>query len=277
LSISRLLMPLRRRILAWRTACVRGDVHARDVLSRVAETYAAEARARGIAFDIELDPALARNLTGPFAALGDVLCALLDRAMDHGARCVALHVDVVNDDVAGQLVHFTVVDDRGARDHACPRLRAAAASVAAIGGVVHTESTADSGDRVIVELAFDLPRMPPRIDVKALRVSLGGEAALGEVVAALDRALCSDLADLDALLERPGVGLLQSWLHRVSGALGMAEASELARIGLALERELESGRRARIDRAIRRFAEDAMGVLTILREQVPALGYSPES
>ncbi|NID14751.1 Hpt domain-containing protein [Luteibacter yeojuensis] len=284
MSISRLLTPLRRWFRGWRAAHIADDVrpHARPgrdlphMLSRVAARYAAKGRARRIAFEIEVDPGLARDVTGPFDELGGVLCALLDRAMSQGSPYAALHVDVVGDDVAGQLVHFTVVDGRGARERDCPRLRAAAADVAAIGGVIHTENTADAGDRVIVELAFDLPRRPPRIDVNALRGTLGGEAALGEVIVALDRALCSDLADLDALLEQPGVGPLQAWLHRISGALGMAEASELARIGLALERELAGGRRPHVDRAVRRFAEDATGVLALLREQVPALGYSPE-
>lgn len=246
------------------------------MLSRVAARYAAEARARRIAFEIEVDPALARDLAGPFVALFDVLCTLLDRAMAQGSPYAALHVDVVGDDIVGQLVHFTVVAGCGPGHRDCSRLRAAEAIVASIGGLVHTEKTSDIGDRVIVELAFDLPRAPPRIDMKALCDTLGGEAALREVVIALDRALCSDLADLDVLLDGPGAGMLQAWLHRVSGALGMAEASELSRIGLALERELENGRRAHIDRAIRRFAEDATEVLRVLREQVPALGYSPE-
>jgi hypothetical protein len=277
-------MPLRRRISAWLAACTRSETRDRArldgglpcVLSRLAERYAAKARARRMTFEIEVDPALARDLAGPFPALEDVLAVLLDRAMEHGATHMALHVDVVGDGVAGQLLHFTVVDSRGACARDCARLRAAAATVASIGGVVHTESGPDFGDRVIVELAFDLPCAPPHIDVKALRDTLGGEAALREVVVALDRALCSDLADLDVLLESPGVGMLQAWLHRVSGALGMAEASELSRVGLTLERELENGRRAHIDRAIRRFADHASGVLRVLREQVPASGYSPE-
>jgi hypothetical protein len=43
-------------------------------------------------------------------------------------------------------------------------------------------------------------------------------------------------------------------------------------VGLALERELGSGRRPHLDRAIRRFAEDAAGVLHVLREELPSLG-----
>jgi HPt (histidine-containing phosphotransfer) domain-containing protein len=269
-------MPLRRRISAWCATCATDEVRARArtdgslplVLARLADHYAAE---------LEVDPALARDLTGPFAALGDVLSLLLDRALACGSPPVALHVDVVGDDIAGQLVHFTVVDGCIGHDRDGDRLRTAAAIVASIGGVVHAESGADCGGRIIVELAFDLPRTPPRIDVNALRSTLGGEAAMREVIIALDRALSSDLAELEILLEHPGSGLLQAWLHRVSGALGMAEASELSRIGLALEHELENGRRAHLDRAIRRFAEDAASVLRVLREEVPALGYSPES
>jgi hypothetical protein len=278
-------MPLRRRVAAWCAACVDdgthprksvdGDLHA--VLARVSTRCAARARSRGMRFELEVDPALVRHLAGPLDALEHVLCLLLERAVEHGSPRVALQVDVVGDDVAGQLVHFTVVDDHRPGETHCARLRDAATIVAAVGGVVHTERGADIGDRIIVELAFDLPHTPPSIDVEALRTTLGGEAALREVMAALDRALCSDLADLDVLLARPGVEQLQAWLHRVSGALGMAEASELARVGLALERELQKGRRPHLDRAVRRFAEDAARVLDVLREQVPSIGYSPRS
>ena len=227
---------------------------------------------QGAVFDMDVDPALVPELVGPVDALGSVLSLLLDRAFAHHRVHVALHVDVVGDDIAGQLVHFTVAETPATHAQDEPRLREAVAIVAAIGGRLHTEQGADIGDRVIVELAFDLPHTPPCIDVDALRSALGGEAALREVVIALDRALSSDIADLDLLLEREGVAHLQAWLHRVSGALGMAEASELSRIGLALERELENGRRSHLDRAIRRFAEDAAGVFRVLREQVPVDG-----
>ena len=86
-----------------------------------------------------------------------------------------------------------------------------------------------------------------------------------------------DLADLERLLAEPGTNALQAWLHRVSGALGMAEATALSRVGLSLERELEKGRQPHLDTAIRRFADDARQVLVALHEQVPPIGYSPDA
>lgn len=240
------------------------------MLAQLAAHYGATAHAHGTVFDMEVDPALVPELVGPADALASALSLLLDRAFGADAGRVALHVDVVSDDIAGQVVHFTVAEERATCDPDDANLREAAAIVAAFGGMVHTEQCSDIGDRVIVELAFDLPHTPPCVDVDALRSALGGEAALREVVIALDRALSIDVADLDLLLQRDGIAHLQAWLHRVSGALGMAEARELSRVGLALERELENGRRPRLDRAIRRFAEDAVGVFRTLREQVPA-------
>lgn len=240
------------------------------MLAQLASHYGAMAHAHDTAFDMEVDPALVPELVGPSEALANALSLLLDRAFGADAGRIALHVDVVSDDIAGQVVHFTVAEERAGGDIDDANLREARAIVAAVGGMVHTERCSDAGDRVIVELAFELPHTPPCVDVDALRSALGGEAALREVVIALDRALSSDIADLELLLEREGVAQLQAWLHRVSGALGMAEASELSRIGLALERELENGRRPRLDRAIRRFADDAAGVFRLLREQVPA-------
>jgi len=239
------------------------------VLAQIAAHYGAMAHAHGAVFDMEVDPALVQELVGPADALAEALSLLLDGAFRADADRVALHVDVVSDDIAGQVVHFTVAEERATCAPGDAHVREATAVVAALGGMLHTERCSDIGDRVIVELAFDLPHAPPCVDVDALRSALGGEAALREVVIALDRALSSDIADLDLLLQREGIAHLQAWLHRVSGALGMAEASELSRIGLALERELENGRRPRLDRAIRRFAEDAARVFRMLREQVP--------
>ncbi|NII53954.1 hypothetical protein [Luteibacter sp. SG786] len=240
------------------------------MLAQLAAHYGATAHAHGTVFDMEVDPALVPELVGPSHALANALSLLLDRAFGADAGRVALHVDVVSDDIAGQVVHFTVAEERATCEPNDANVREAATIVAAVGGTVHTEQCSDIGDRVIVELAFDLPHTPPCVDVDALRSALGGEAALREVVIALDRALSIDVADLDLLLQREGIAHLQAWLHRVSGALGMAEARELSRVGLALERELENGRRPRLDRAIRRFAEDAVGVFRTLREQVPA-------
>lgn len=143
------------------------------MLSRLAAHYVAIAHAQGAVFDMEVDPALVQELVGPADALANVLSLLLDRAFDRNAGRVALHVDVVGDDIAGQLVHFTVAEDRTAHEPDESRLREATAIVTAIGGTVHTEQGPDIGDRVIVELAFDLPHTPPCIDVDALRSALG--------------------------------------------------------------------------------------------------------
>ncbi|SEN16208.1 hypothetical protein SAMN02800694_2960 [Luteibacter sp. UNCMF331Sha3.1] len=228
--------------------------------------------------ELDIDPALAPDLSGPIVPLGDALRLLLDRSLTRRTWRVALHVDVVGDDASSQIVHFTVADENTAdtRD-GDERLRAASAAIAPFGGTIHVESGGDIGSRAIVEVGFDLPRPAPRIDVASLRDTLGGDAALREVIAALDEALSRDLAGLDALLDAPGVSSLGAWLHRVSGALGMAEASELARIGLALERDLRRGRDAQLDRAIRRFARDASHVLETLREHATPIGYSPAS
>jgi|GEM_PF-1790337 len=275
-------MPLLHRIAAWWKA--RGNVASRrrieasdslpQLLGRIGRRYAQDALARGIRLDFEIDPALAGDLQGSFSTLGRALSLLLEHALHARGGHVALHVDVVGDDAGTQIVHFTVADEHHptADDHAC--LDEVAGMIAAVGGVVHREWDTDIGNRIIVELAFERPRVPPRIDVDALRSTLGGEHALREVIVALDRALSSDLAGLGALLGEPGIVHLQAWLHRVSGALGMAEATELSCVGLALERELEQGRHRYLDQAIIRFADDAGRVLQALREHAGPMGYS---
>jgi len=98
---------------------------------------------------------------------------------------------------------------------------------------------------------------------------IGGEQcddSLVNVIGALDQALSHDLAGLDGLLAQAGSEQLQAWLHRVSGVLGMAEATSLAQVGLVLERDLAGGRGETIDRAVRDFADDAAAVLALLRE-----------
>lgn len=238
-----------------------------ELLARIGQHYIAAARRRGGVLEIELDPALAPDLRGPYAALGHLLCQLLDRAfaVKAGGR-VALQVDVVGDNLDGQLVHVTVADEGVSIDPGGAPLDAAAALLGRLGGVLHQESDAERGTRIIVELTLTLPRQPPRIDIDALRTTLGGTHALREVIAALDRSLSHDLASLELLLRQPGVADLQAWLHRVSGALGMAEATDLARMGLVLERQLTDERDATLDAAIRRFGEDAARVLQVLRE-----------
>jgi len=243
-----------------------------ELLDRLGGCYAPVARQRGIRLDFELDPALAMNAPGPFAALGRALSLLLQRSLDATTRRVALHVDVVGDDASTQVVHFTVADEQTDAARECVRLEEAATIVTALGGVVHREEGIDFGGRIIVELSFDLPRQAPRIDVEALRSTLGGNDALRQVIAALDRALISDLAGLDTLLAQPGTTQLQTWLHRVSGALGMAEATELSGIGQSLERELLEGRSPMLDRAIGRFAADASHVLATLRDHAETDG-----
>jgi HPt (histidine-containing phosphotransfer) domain-containing protein len=238
-----------------------------ELLTRVSQYYTSIERRRGGALRLELDPALAPDLAGPYAVLGDVLCLLLDRAFAvTDDACVALQVDVVGDTPDGQLVHITVADPGETLDDNCPRLDAAARRVASLDGVLHRECAADRGTRVIIEVTLTLPRHPPRIDIETLRTTLGGTHALREVISALDRSLSRDLAELDVLLGQPGIADLQAWLHRVSGALGMAEATDLARMGLTLERHLAEERDASIDAAIRRFGEDAARALQVLRK-----------
>ena len=248
-----------------------------ELLARLSHMYTPMARSHAIRLEFEVDPALTPDGVGSLAALGRALGLLLERALEPGTGHVALQVDVVGDDAGTQIVHFTVADERTTGVPDTARLDEATAIVAALGGVVHQECGVDIGSRVIVELAFELPRIAPRIDVDALRSTLGGEDALREVIVALDLALSRDLAGLDTLLADDGVTDLQAWLHRVSGALGMAEATELSCIGLELERELAQGRNRYLDRSIRRFSEDAALVLAALREHAGPIGYSPGS
>lgn len=277
LSTSRSLPPLRDRLRArldgYRArialACARIDasLDLAELLARLGDYYTPLARRRGSRLDIELDPALAPDLRGPYAALGRLLCVLLDRALAVKANGrVGLQVDVVGDDPDGQLVHITVADEGATIDPGRSSVDAAATLLGALGGVLHQESDAERGTRIIVELTLTAPRQPPRIDIDALRTTLGGTRALREVIAALDRSLSQDLASLEVLLREPGTADLQAWLHRVSGALGMAEATDLARMGLVLERQLADERDPSLDAAIRRFGEDAARVLQVLRE-----------
>jgi hypothetical protein len=277
LSTSRPSLPLRRRLrarllagydrVALACARIRESRDLPALLSRIGQHYARIAQRQGSQLEIEVDPALAHDLVGPYATLGRVLCLLLDRAFAvPGSVRVALQVDVVGDDPDGQMVHITVADTGNALDEQCPCLAKANAMVAALDGVLHIECAADRGTRIIVEITLTLPRVPPRIDIETLRTTLGGTSALREVIAALDRSLSRDLIQLHLLLAQPGTADLQAWLHRVSGALGMAEATDLARMGLHLERRLAEERSPTLDAAIRRFGEDAACVLEVLRK-----------
>jgi hypothetical protein len=277
LSTSRPSPPLRARLRAGLDACrarigltfarIDASVDLADLLTRLGDYYTPLARRRGSVLDIELDPALASDLRGPYPALGRLLCLLLDRALAVKPQGrVGLQVDVVGDHPDGQLVHVTVADEGASIDYHGTSVEAAATLLDALGGVLHRESDAERGTRIIVELTLTVPRPAPRIDIEALRTTLGGTRALREVITALDRSLSLDLASLDVLLRQPGIADLQAWLHRVSGALGMAEATDLARMGLVLERQLADERDATLDAAIRRFGEDAARVLQVLRD-----------
>jgi hypothetical protein len=237
------------------------------LLADLGRRYAPLARAARTALELDVDPAVAPDLTGALDELGTLLGSLLERAIDVAAGgYVALQVDLVGETPTSQTVHLTVADDGPPAVATDPKFLMPTASIERLGGHLQVESGPDVGTRVIVELTFVMPRRLPRVDIDALRSTLGGQAALVEVIAALDLALSRDLAHLEGLLAEVGVDHLQAWLHRVSGVLGMAEASELAQVGLLLERDLAAGRSEAIDRAIRDFGEDAAAVLALLRD-----------
>ena len=238
-----------------------------SLLTHLGRRFAPVARARETALELDVDPAVAPDLTGAIDELGWVLACLIERAIEVAAGgYVALQVDLVGETRTSQTLHLTVADDGPPTDASDQKILISAASIARIGGRLEVESGPDAGTRVIVELTFAMPRRSPHVDVDALRSTLGGQAALVNVIGALDQALSHDLAGLDGLLAQAGSEQLQAWLHRVSGVLGMAEATSLAQVGLVLERDLAGGRGETIDRAVRDFADDAAAVLALLRE-----------
>jgi hypothetical protein len=237
------------------------------LLTHLGRRFAPVARSRETLLELDVDPAVASDLTGPMEELEAILACLLERAIEvTPGGYAALQVDLVGETRTSQTVHFTVADDGDPTTATDAKFLMPAATVGRLGGCLHVESGADIGTRVIVELTFSMPRRSPHVDIDALRSTLGGHAALAEVIAALDQALSRDLADLDRLLARHGSDHLQAWLHRVSGVLGMAEASGLAHAGLLLERDLAAGRHQAIDDAVREFGEDAAAVLGLLRD-----------
>jgi HPt (histidine-containing phosphotransfer) domain-containing protein len=239
------------------------------LLAQLGQRYAPVARTHQTALELDVDPAVAADLTGPMDALGGVLGLLLDRAISVAeGGYVALQVDLVGETRTTQTVHLTVADDGVPTTATDPKFLIPIATIERIGGSLQVESGPDIGTRVIVELTFSMPRRLPRVDIDALRSTLGGPAALCEVIVALDHALSRDLADLDGLLAKAGTDLLQAWLHRVAGVLGMAEASGLAQVGLLLERDLANGRDEATDSAVRGFGDDAAAVLALLREHL---------
>ncbi|MET0936214.1 MAG: Hpt domain-containing protein [Luteibacter sp.] len=231
------------------------------------------ARATKTSLELDIDPVLAPDLDTDFAVLGDVLTTLLERAIDTATGgSVALQVDVVGETADSQTVHLTVADNGPAADPLHETFRNVSARLATLGGRLDVESGNDAGTHAIVELTFAVPRRLPRVDVDALRRTLGGQVALSQVITALDEALTRDLGRLEQLLAERDSEALQAWLHRVSGVLGMAEATSLAHAGLLLERDLAEGRGPALDDAIRGFGQDAAGVLTVLRDHLETDG-----
>ncbi|MDY1549914.1 hypothetical protein [Luteibacter sahnii] len=240
-----------------------------DLLRRVGRRFTPLARRMDVILTLDVDPALAIDLRGPFGAFGAVLERLIAHAMQvTTAKRVSLSVDVVGDDARSQLVHFTVTVFGDATPADASTFGEAIALLEALGGAFYNESDERHRRHLIAELAFSLPPRGVDVDVTALRTTLGGDASLQKLVDALEDALVRDIRSLDALLAEGGVADLQTWLHRVAGVLGMAEATDLARVGLTLEADLDHGRSEWIDNAIRRFGHDAGRVLDTLRAHV---------
>jgi methionine-rich copper-binding protein CopC len=254
---------------AQREACVEDATSLPDLIERLGLRFATKAARYQARVALEVDPAIEDDLVGPFAGLGGVLEALLAHAIEHAAGDVMLQIDVVGDEPGVQRLHFAVhlpgtvhtAMAHGALPAACA---AACAMVERLGGAFHVQC--DGGLRAIVELVFIVPPQPPHVDVVALRARLGGERALHEVIVALADALAADVGNLDAMLASGDVHATRRWLHRVAGALGMAEATGLATMGLGLEHALAVQPLAGLELAVRRFAMDAMRALAWLRE-----------
>ncbi|UPG92435.1 Hpt domain-containing protein [Luteibacter aegosomatissinici] len=246
---------------AARAACIIESTSLPDLLERVGTRHAWRARRRGIVLSLDVDPAVEADLVGPFDILGDVLSSLLAHAIDH-APCgeVTLRIDVVGDGPGRQVLHFTT-ESRAAPADAWQALRE---TLGSIRGRLLVEQ--DLTCRAIVEVGLIAPPAPPHVDVAALRNTLGSDAALYEVVTALGDALAADVGHLEHALARGDAKALRQWLHRVSGALGMAEATGLAAMGIRLEQEVAAGGLAGMELAVRRFALDATRAQAWLRE-----------
>ncbi|UPG92236.1 Hpt domain-containing protein [Luteibacter aegosomaticola] len=237
-----------------------------DLLERLGRRYLSQARRRGVQLALDIDPALATDLVGPFRALAELLQQLIALAIEnpHGHR-VTLFVDVVHDEPGRQTAHFSV-------DLAAPPAAATDAfgisdlrrKAQAVGGTLHEEL----GDacHLSLELGFIVPPAPPHVDVVALRATLGSDEALHEVIDALGNALAADVGHLERALAQADAAAVRQWLHRVSGALGMAEATGLAAMGLRLEQDMVIRSVDDMALAVRRFAVDATRALAWLRE-----------
>lgn len=241
-----------------------------ELLERLGQRYLARAHRQGLHLSLDVDAALETDLIGPYHSLAGVLGALIEHAIDHAqGDTVSLHVDVTGDEPGHQTVHFAVgflpEDGTANTGAATPAAWAAAGqTLEAMGGRLHIEH--DDTLRAIAELRFHVPPRPPHVDVVALRHALGNEDALHEVIAALHDALAVDVGHLDDVLARQDAQALRRWLHRVSGALGMAEATGLAALGMRLEHDMDSRSLADMELPVRRFAMDATRALAWLRE-----------
>jgi hypothetical protein len=254
---------------AERSARVRQATGLPDLLARLGRRYAGLARRRGLQLALDVDPALATDLVGPFGSLGRLLQRVIEHAMAHPIRGrVALAVDVVHDAAGRQTVHFTVECMRSPgldMDRAWGALHGEAE---ALGGALLLEL--GESCHLIVALAFIVPPAPPHVDIVALRAMVGGDVALHQVVDALADALAADVGDLAGTLARGDVPAVRHWLHRVSGALGMVEATGLATMGLQLEHDMAVRSLDDMAPGLRRFATDATRALAWLRESLAA-------
>lgn len=252
---------------AERAAHVDGATCLPDLLERLGRRYAGLAQRRGLRLALEVDPVLSTDLIGPFRTLGEILQRALEHALAHPrGDLVTLAIDVVDDARAHQLVHFTLECAPVQDDTVAAALMALQRKAAAMGGALMLEQ--DAACHLIIELGFIVPPAPPHVDVIALRSMLGSEAALRQVIDALAEALAADVGDLEGAMARSDVPALRQWLHRVSGALGMVEATGLAAMGLRLEQELATRSPADMALSLNRFAIDATRALSWLRESL---------
>jgi HPt (histidine-containing phosphotransfer) domain-containing protein len=241
-----------------------------ELLERLGQRYLARAHRQGLRLALDVDAALETDLIGPYPSLARVLGALIEYAIDHAqGDTVSLHVDVTGDEPGHQTVHFAVdflpACGTANAGPATPAAWAAAGQMLeAMGGRLHIEH--DGSLRAIAELRFHVPPRPPHVDVVSLRHALGSDDALHEVIVALHDALAVDVGHLDDVLARQDAQALRRWLHRVSGALGMAEATGLAALGMRLEHDMGSRSLADMEMPVRRFAMDATRALAWLRE-----------
>jgi len=239
-----------------------------DLLERLGQRYRGRAQRRGLQLALEIDPTLGPDLVGPIRGLGDMLQPLMELAIDHPASdVVTLAIDVVRDEPGRQVAHFSMIlkpTDDAATDSFASVIDAIRRRLDTLGGVLAIE-TADVY-RIAIELGFIVPPAAPHVDVVALRTMLGSDAAMREVIDALREALAADVGDLEGALARADAHAVRQWLHRVSGALGMAEATGLSAMGIRLEQDLAVRPLDDMALGIRRFAMDATRALAWLRE-----------